>query len=70
VPLTPKELTAASRGLSPRGHGVSSVTTWIESSSQGIAGFGCRKWRFFGMASFCSERTTFMRLATPAADSR
>jgi hypothetical protein len=36
VPLSPKELTPAARGVSPAGHGVAALVTAIDEEAQSI----------------------------------
>ena len=70
VPVNPKALTPARRGLPLVSHGVASFTTCTGRVSHGMCGDGLLKCRVCGSISFCSESTTLMRPATPAADSR
>ena len=67
VPLNPNELTPATRGRAPRGHATASAATRTGSSDHGTCWLGASKWRFFGICSCSSARTTFIIPATPAA---
>ncbi len=70
VPVKPKELIPARRGLPLACHGIALSTTRTGSESHGICGDGVSKCRLCGSTSCCSDNTTLIRPATPDADSR
>ena len=70
MPVNPKELTPARRGLPLACHGVALSTTRTGSESHGMCGDGFSKCRLCGSTSCCSDNTTLIRPATPDADSR
>ena len=70
VPLKPKELTPARLGRALGDHGLVSSATATGRFVHSMNGFGSLKFKCLGMASWCSDNTTLMKPATPAAASR
>ncbi len=69
VPVNPKELTPARRGLPLARHGIAVSTTRTGSESHGMCGDGSSKCRLCGKTSCCSDNTTLIKPAAPEADS-
>ncbi|CAM3866271.1 hypothetical protein COSO111634_27445 [Corallococcus soli] len=70
VPPTPKELTAARRGVSPAGQGRKVVLTKKGPASKSICGLAFSKCRLGGISPWCSASAAFIRPASPATVSR